>query len=387
MHMPITPRHQTPLVLGATLASLLLVSGCSSISETLSGDKVDYRTSGAKTVRLDIPPDLSQMPGQVRYSQLQSATVSASSLTRADTTAPAATGEATIAATAKGAVKLERQGQNRWLVVDMPADKVWEQVSAFWAENGFDLVVNRPEAGVMETDWSENRARVPKDGVIRQALGRVFDALYDTGERDMYRTRIERTAKGTEVYVSHRGLSEEYEDSKKERTVWRARPSDPGLEAEMLSRLMVALGGTKDEATAIKQEQAKASATTAVAPQASARLNADGSALTVDTDADTAWRRVGLALDRSGFTIENRDRKQGSFEVRLSDNDPTATKPGFFARLFGASESSEGKLSRYQVLVQAQGAASLVRVLNEKGQPATNATGKRIAKQLVDELK
>ena len=380
--MPNTPRQSTPLVLGATLASLLLVSGCSTINDALGGDKVDYRTSGAKTVRLDVPPDLSQLPGQVRYSQLSSSSISASSLNRAEA---AASSQASVAVANKGGVKLERQGQSRWLVVDQPADKVWNQVSKFWEDNGFSLSVNQPEIGVMETTWAENRAKVPKDGLIRETLGRVFDMLYDTGERDMYRTRIERTVNGTEVYISHRGMSEEYEDSKKERTTWRARPSDPGLEAEMLSRLMLVLGSTQEEADALKRESVPAPAPTA-ATASLAQLNAQGNGLTVAADADTTWRRVGLALDRSGFTVENRDRRQGSFEVRLSANDPSAAKPGFFSRLFGAGDKSEGSLSRYQVMVQGQGNSSIVSVLDEQGKPATSATAKRIAKQLQTEL-
>ncbi len=380
--MPNTPRQSTPLVLGATLASLLLVSGCSTINDALGGDKVDYRTSGAKTVRLDVPPDLSQLPGQVRYSQLSSSSISASSLNRAEA---AASSQASVAVANKGGVKLERQGQSRWLVVDQPADKVWNQVSKFWEDNGFSLSVNQPEVGVMETTWAENRAKVPKDGLIRETLGRVFDMLYDTGERDMYRTRIERTANGTEVYISHRGMSEEYEDSKKERTTWRARPSDPGLEAEMLSRLMLVLGSTQEEADALKRESAPAPAST-VAAASLAQLNTQGNGLTVAADADTTWRRVGLALDRSGFTVENRDRRQGSFEVRLSANDRSAAKPGFFSRLFGAGDKSEGSLSRYQVMVQGQGNSSIVSVLDEQGKPATSATAKRIAKQLQTEL-
>jgi outer membrane protein assembly factor BamC len=383
-----TPRQSTPLVLGTTLVSLLLVSGCSTISDTLSGDKVDYRTSGAKTVRLDVPPDLSQLPGQVRYNQLPAASISSNTLSRFEASTSNNAAQTSVAVVSKGGVKLERQGQNRWLVVDQPADKVWTQVSKFWEDNGFSLGVNQPEIGVMETTWAENRAKVPKDGLIRQTLGRVFDMLYDTGERDMYRTRIERTANGTEVYISHRGMSEEYEDSKKERTTWRSRPSDPGLEAEMLSRLMLALGGTQEEADALKRESAQSTAP--VAPTSSrtniAQLNAQGNGLNVAADADITWRRVGLALDRSGFTVENRDRQQGKFEVRLSANDPTASKPGFFSRLFGADDKGDGQLSRYQVLVQGEGSSSVVSVLDEQGKPATSATGKRIAQQLLTEL-
>lgn len=379
--MSIKQRHQTTIVLSAALASALVTSGCSSISETLSGDKIDYRTSGTQSVRLDVPPDLSQLPGQTRFGQAPASTVSASSLVRTD---KADAPQSNIAPNKGVGIKLERQGQMRWLSVNQPPEQIWSQVRAFWGEVGFELTTDQPEAGVMETNWSENKAKVPQDGAVRKALGRVFDLLYDTGERDLYRTRIERTANGSEIYISHKGLVEEYEDSKKDRTQWRARPSDPNLEAEMLSRLMVKLGASKETAEAVKtaDKPSQAAATPSIA-----RMNADGLSITVDADFDTTWRRVGLALDRSGFTVENRDRKQGAFEVRLSDNDPEASKPGFFARLFGAKAENQDGLSRYKVLVQGQSRTSaLVSILKENGQATTSTTAKRIAKQLVDEL-
>ena len=379
--MPIKPRHQTSLVLSAAaLATTLVTSGCSSVSETLAGDKVDYRTSGSQSVRLDVPPDLSQLPGQTRYGQVGPASVSATSLQRID---KAEAPVSTVAPNQATGIKLERQGQTRWLSVNLPPEQIWEQVRSFWTDNGFELTTDKAEIGLLETNWSENRAKVPQDGMIRKTLGRVFDMLYDTGERDQYRTRIERTATGSEIYISHRGMSEEYEDSKKERTTWRTRPSDPGLEAEMLSRLLTKLGAPKDVATAAKAD-------TAAAPAAAtnqARLNPDGLSLQVDADFDTAWRRVGLALDRSGFTVENRDRKQGTYEVRLSDNDPQASKPGFFSRLFSSTPANQDGLIRYAVVVKGQSkGGSLVSVLNEKGQAVSTDTAKRITKQLLDEL-
>jgi outer membrane protein assembly factor BamC len=381
--MSTTPRHQTSLALSAALACALATSGCSSVGDALSGDKVDYRTSGTQTVRLDVPPDLSQLPGQSRFGQAPAASISASSLMRADKDDKAST-TAGVAPTKAAGIKLERQGQMRWLSVNLPPEQIWGQVRSFWSDVGFELTTDQPDVGVMETNWSENRAKVPQDGTVRKALGRVFDLLYDTGERDQYRTRIERTATGSEIYISHKGLVEEYEDAKKDRTTWRVRPSDPNLEAEMLSRLMVKLGAPKEAAQAAKVEAAAPAKSSA---PALATLNSDGLSLSLNADYDTAWRRVGLALDRSGFTVENRDRKQGFFEVRLSDGDPEASKPGFFARLFGAKAENQDGLSRYRVQIQGQSrSATLVSVLKENGQPTTASTAKRIAKQLLEEL-
>jgi outer membrane protein assembly factor BamC len=363
------------------LAAVLALSGCSAVSDVISGEKVDYRTSGAQTVKLDVPPDLSQLPGQQRYGQVAPPSITATSMMKADVRQEASAGGA-VAPTELGNVKLMRDGQTRWLQTNLPTEKAWSLLQRFWADAGFELTTQNADAGIMETNWSENRAKVPQDGV-RKVLGRVFDLLYDTGERDMYRTRIERTAQGTDIYITHRGLSEQYEDAKKERTTWVGRPRDPGLEAEMLSRVLVRLGAPAATVAAVKADKPEASTPVPSSP-ALAQLNADGLTLNVNADIEVAWRRVSLALDRSGFTVESRDRKSGIFEVRLSDTDVDAKKPGFFAKLFGASEGDG--LSRFRVVLQGQGSKSLVTVLDDKGQNTTSSTAKRIARQLAEEL-
>jgi outer membrane protein assembly factor BamC len=382
--MTVSIRPQTATALAAALCVTLASTGCSSVGDALSGDKVDYRNTGTQTVRLDVPPDLSQLPGQSRFGQVTSSTVTASSL--GGSAGAPATLPVSVAINQVGAYKLERRGQTRWLTVALPPEQLWPALRSFWLDQGFDLPVDQAETGTLETSYQENRAKVPQDGALRKTLGRVFDMLYDTGERDSYRMRLERTATGSEIYIAHRGLSEQYETAQKDRTVWRGRPSDPQLEAEMLSRLLVKLGVPKASADATVAAAAQAPEAQATAVSTYARLNDDKASLTLDTDLDTAWRRVGLALDRSGFTVESRDRKQGSYDIRLSDSDVEANRPGFFARMFGAKAVGDG-LSRFRVTVQAQGKQAQVQVLSDTGKTvADNPMAQRVAKQLLDEL-
>lgn len=378
--MPITSRQQTAIALGCALSVTLLGSGCSSLSNALSGDKIDYRSSGSQSVRLDVPPDLSQLSGQSRFTQVSPSIVTASSMGQ-QTPGTVNPGNQ-VAPKAVGDIRMERQGQTRWLVVNQSPEQVYEKVRAFWSSVGFELVIDQPQAGLMETNWNENRAKL-NEGGVRGLLGSVLERLYDTGERDQFRTRLERTAQGTEIYVTHRGLEEVYEGDRKDRTTWRGRPSDANLEAEMLARMMVALGATKEQADQTREEAAKQAA--APATGALATLNADATSVTLRGEPDLAWRRVGLALDRGGFTVENRDRASGTYEVRLSVNDPAAAQPGFFSRLFSRGNKEE-TLARYRVKLQPQGRETLVSVLTEASQPTNNDTARLIAKRLVDEL-
>ncbi len=370
----------TPVRL-AVLGLALSLSACSSIENFLGGDKLDYRSQANKTAPLEVPPDLTQLARESRY-QPQTGVVSATALQRQPSGGAAPVAATSTAPSAIGDMRIERHGNQRWLVSSLPPERLWPQLRGFWQERGFNLTLDNAEIGIMETDWAENRAKLPQD-IIRATLGRVLDSLYSTSERDRFRTRVERTATGTEVFISHRGLAEVYASDRKESTVWQPRPADPQLEAEFLTRLMVRLGAKEDVARA---------ATTAAAPAQAARARSlagqAGAAAEIDDGFDRAWRRVSLALDRTGFTVEDRDRSAGLFYVRYVDaKQAEQDEPGFFSKLFGGDKDRAKLLQRFRVSVKASGAKTLVAVQNDKGAPDNGDAAKVIVARLVEELK
>lgn len=371
-------RPARPFLQAAVTATALALAGCSSVDSLVSGDKIDYRSQGQKTPGLEVPPDLTQLARDSRYQQV-GGSVSASTFQSAVTSPSAPQAATTVAPNAIGDVRIERAGDTRWLVTPMTPEQLWPQLQGFWKDNGFVLVLDQPAAGLMETDWAENRAKIPNDP-IRATIGRVLDSLYSTGERDKFRTRVERTPTGTEIYISHRGVEEVYAGSRNESTVWQPRKPDPEIEAEFLARLMQRLG--------VKPEEAKTAVVNAPAPAARARLvEGQPATMQVDDPFDRAWRRVGLALDRGGFTVEDRDRAQGLYFVRYVDAvKSTQGERGFFSRLFGSKEDT-ATLTRYRISVKGDGDRSTVTVLDAQGAPETGETGKRIASLLVDDLK
>jgi outer membrane protein assembly factor BamC len=367
-HLPQSAR------LGVVALAVLLASGCS----VLEPDKIEYK-SAKRASTLEVPPDLSQLNRESRY-VVPGASVTASGFQTTQATVAAAAGTV-VAAASLGDVRIERSGSQRWLVVKRPADQLWQPVVDFWQENGFLLSLDQQALGIMETDWAENRAKLPQD-IIRSTIGKVFDSLYSTGERDRFRTRLERAADGsTEIYISHRGMIEVYSSERKDQTMWQPRPADPELETEFLRRLMVKLG--------VPQEQAKAQAASITVPSAARATTVNGSpAVEFDDNFDRAWRRVGLSLDRTGFTVEDRDRAQGLYFVRYVAPDPNSAKePGFLGRLFGAGKGPEATPVRYRILVRSVGDKTTVSVLDAQGQPDKSANAQRITQVLVDDLK
>jgi outer membrane protein assembly factor BamC len=373
----LTVKKPGRLALIASACALSLLQGCSTVGDLVAGDKVDYRSSGTKTVNLEVPPDLSQLSGQARYTQSSTGAVSATAFSQAQASGNVSNAEQ-VAQAAAG-VSLERDGQTRWLKVNLPAEQVWPLLREFWQDNGFELPLDQPAAGLMETNWKENRVAVKGSG-LRDLVGRVFDNLYDSGERDQFRTRVERTAKGTEIYISHRGMIEIYTDARKESTTWKARPSSRELEAEMLSRLVAKLGAPKDKAAETKTAAA-AAAPAATTPRARVVDNGLGVAFAAD-NGDQAWRRVGLALDRGGFTVEDRDRTKGFYEVRLAAKG-SADKPGLFERMGNwFSSKPTDTVSRYRLQLTTSDREARVTVLNGEGKALSDDNAREVIRQL-----
>ena len=397
------PSRVRPLCLAA---AALALAACGSLDDISGNSTVDYRTTGNKTAPLDIPPDLTQLSRDPRYAP-QGASVSASSFqTAAAPAAPAASGAgatpstfAVSAPAAQGApavavnsgtneagvTKIERQGNERWLASPLTPEQMWPQLRSFWQELGLALVVDRPEAGVMETDWAENRAKIPQDA-IRAVIGKVMDSAYSTGERDKFRTRVERTPTGSDVFITMRGMIEVQTQSDKSQTTWQPRPPDPHLEAEMLGRLLQKLTAKSPKSVT---PAAAAAAASAPEPVARARMVEGRPAPTIQVDDgfDRAWRRVGLALDRSGFTVEDRDRVQGLYFVRYVDPAQAGKEePNFFTKLFTSKNNAAAPV-RYRVSVKAEGNVSLVTVLDNQGAPEKGEAAQSIMKLLLADLK
>jgi outer membrane protein assembly factor BamC len=340
----------------------------------LQEEKIDYR-SARQVSTLDVPPDLTQLSRETRY-QVPGSVVTASGYQSAQ---PAGASGNGTAASQVGDVRIERAGDQRWLVVDRPADRLWSPVKDFWQDNGFTLSMEQQPLGLMETEWNENRAKLPQD-IIRRTIGKAFENLYSTSERDKFRTRLERNAAGgTDVFISHRGMEEVYTSNSKDQTIWQPRKSDPELENEFLRRLMLKLGASEAQAQA-----ALAPATAQTAARVTTENNQ--SVVQLDDGFDRAWRRVGLALDRSGFTVEDRDRANGVYFVRVVADAAKTEQPGFFARLFSGSKADSMPV-KYRVQVRASGDnRSTVTVLNEQGQPDNSPAGQRIVQLLAEGL-
>jgi len=370
---------------GAALIGLLLLSGCSDLQEILGQeDSVDYKST-VRGTPLSIPPDLTQAASDPRYRAPASGSTTFSQYQQQGQQAATEAGgqaQASVLPEQSG-MRVERDGDLRWLSIDQPPEAVFPKIVDFWAEQGFTVRTNDPKAGLVETDWAENRAKIPESW-IRTALGSILDSVWDSGERERFRTRLERVGNTTEIYISHEQMVEKragYDDG---HVQWEHGKEDPGLNAAMLARMLVFLGTDVNRASTMvaqaEQDPRK--------PQI-AEISSDGAALSVAESFDRAWRRVGLALDSGGFTVDDRDRSAGDYFVRYRDTDTGQQneEPGFFSRLFGGgSGRAQAPQYRLHLAQDSTGAQTQVVVLDANGQRDNSATARRLLSVLADKM-
>jgi outer membrane protein assembly factor BamC len=392
-----------------------LVAGCSSPSPT----KIDYRSDAkAKQASLAVPPNMLDETADQRSLPPQGGETSLSSLKQVQADAPP-TDQTQVLPQVPG-MHIERDGTESWLVIDnrQPND-VWPQVRRFWQEQGFLLVVDQRDKGVMETDWNETHPKI-NDGLIRNTLSWATGNSYVTAERNKYRTRLETSPTGgTYIFISQKGLSEQLTGTNNENSTWVPKPNDPALETEYLKRLMMTLASAKPgvpDVQAAAEADAKANGNTKTAasktPDAAAAAVAAQNAtaagqstpggssssangpsgqytsteLTLGEPYDRAWLRVGIALDRANFTVDDRDRSKGIYYLRYVDpQDMTSAEQGFWSQIFHGHKDKVAKQYKLNVRAVTENQTRIA-VIDDSGQVDSSRPAREIMGLVVQQL-
>ncbi len=369
---------------------VLFLVGCGSVNvdELVPNKTVEYKKEEQAGKDLEIPPDLTSDRISDRMSVPENYVGASTSyseyVTDRKVRNSAGGGYYGSVLPKQRDIRVGRSGDNRWLIVNGPAEAVWPKIIDFWQENGILLVDQDPTVGVMRTSWVENRANIKRD-FITDSVRKIFDGLYESSTRDQFRVRLERAGNNvTEVYLTHFGMEEEIVTtvaSGSEQSVWVQRARDPQLEAEMLRRVMVYLGAADEKA------RARLVATGKRKPVRSQLVKTgEGVKLLIDDSFSRAWRLTGLALDRVGFAVEDRNRSEGIYYVRYNDPAAEDEKEGWLSslKLWGDDVDKE---HTYQVQVLENENNTEVNVLDELGNRQNSRTAIRILNLLHEQIR
>jgi len=380
-------------ILTILIASSLV--GCSMLPETskiLPDRKVDYKKEKQAEQDLEIPPDLTT--SSIDDTRMVPDITPSGTATYSDYVGERQLTAPTSGTTGSGEVlpqieniSVKRDGDIRWLVVRATVDDVWYKIISFWHENGILLLEQDPTVGVMRTNWIENRADIKSD-FVTDFVRKAFDGAYSAATRDQYRVRLEEGEEAgvTEVYLTHRGMEEQMiqgTSNEDEQSAWVIRPTDHGLEAEMMRRMMVYFGVSDKRAS---KDLAKADAS----KQRSQLLQGRGqSELKIAEEFPRAWRIAGMALDRGGFAVEDRDRGKGIYYVRYNDpmQDDEKEKGILSKLVFWSDDDDIEKETQYQVRLHESGEATRVTIQDAQGVRSNSATAKRILNLLHEQIR
>lgn len=371
--MKLTNRHIFLLNVTFAVTAGSLLTGCDTLNAMFAADRVNYQNAESGPV-LTVPADLTQLKPSQRFD------ISAN---------PALLGEQKkakqAALQAQPRLHVEYDGSAYWLVAaDYTPEQLWPQLQALWEKNGFTLQVNQPELGVMETDWAENRAKVAHSA-FRKSIGKFLEKIYSSGTRDKFRTLVQRNANGTAISIVHHGM-EEVVIGRRDSSRWQDRAREPNLELAFFAQLMENLGLNEEQAQdLIKQARQTERATVTVNEQAKATL------ISLDESFERVWWRVGLALDRMDFAVEQRAKNKGLYVGRLIERRSEETqdeameenkalkKPGLLSKIFNRRAQKISESAPYLIRIQAvNNAKTQIAVITEGGQIDNTPEARRL---------
>ena len=377
--------HIKPLVLALTAVSLAACSGSKK-----ENPKLDYQSANNKIVSLEVPPDLNDPRNGDLYSLPRGTTASPDAMKETKSQ-----GRKKVLNQVKDAY-IERQGNQRGLVVkNKSAAEMWPLLRAFWQEAGFTIYSEEPQAGLMETEWAENRAKLPNQG-LRKLFDKVgMGGVYTTSERDKFLIRMERNSHtgDLDIFFTHKGLEEVFDSKKEESTIWQPRANDPNLEAAFLSRFMQYLG--VDEAVATQQTAVRADQA-----QGTEFAKLEQDSVIVYGAAERNVNRIAAALDRVGLTVQQFVSERGMFIVRpaptqseeLAQAAADNRKAGLLSRWFKGKKDKQPVAASNQPaqllvgLVQEPNGQRVV-LLDQTGKPLNDARANKWIRDLYNELK
>lgn len=275
-------------------------------------------------------------------------------------------------------MKIMGTGDTYWLFVKQPPEKVWNAVHDFVLSQGLPIAAEDARLGIIDTEWVESR--LDTGDFLQKYVGKIAPKLFSSGMRDRYRVRLERVAGGTEVHIAHRGMEEvtlnEGTGIQIAQTKWQRRPSDPELEIELLARLQEQLGGAAVARPGANRGER-------------AQLTRDKQALWIvrmRETMDSAWQRVGAAVDRLGYVVKGRDAANRIYNIRYAVPSSSDDDKRFWQKAIGDIDAPAETID-YRLALKTDGDGIALQLQNKKGEPVPANTAEPIMVQLYQQLK
>ena len=258
-------------------------------------------------------------------------------------------------------MQIVQGGSERWLVIkNKSVNQVWPMMQAFLNQQGMPIKYQNKSVGLIQTDWSARNTTVKETGARALFDWIGMGAQYSLDSKYMYRINLWQNESNTQIFVTNYQMDEVYPNCSKnlnqtikitpsdaQATKWMPVPPNPQMELGFLLQFMAFAGLSPDE---VKQVIAAVAATES-AP-AEARLQS--TTLVIDDQFDRAWWRTGIALERAGLGVTDKNRTTGEYYVYPLQATVDNPDPGVFDRWFGTNDNNKLQLPKAQYTVKLQ---------------------------------
>ncbi len=219
-------------------------------------------------------------------------------------------------------IKIQRVGENAWILVNAAPGELWPRVRNFLNAN--DLKVSRADLkqGVIETDWLQFKT--------------------DLNSQDKYRLQIDQGVQPetSEIHITHVNVASAVKPSVDPE--WPTKSMNPEREKWLLDELSATLASDQTEGGTSMLAQG-----IGVAAKANLGMFKNESIMTLKLDKTRAMATVSYAAKHDGFQLYESDANLGLFYVYYENAQDA--KPGWFRRFFRIGLNPKPETSPYSL--------------------------------------
>tara|TARA_Y200000002_G_scaffold213082_1_gene175892 strand:+ start:674 stop:1759 length:1086 start_codon:yes stop_codon:yes gene_type:complete len=203
-----------------------------------------------------------------------------------------------------------KQGNARWLEIQTDPVSLWPYLSQFWRSQGYEIKIDEPINGILETDWKKNEINFDSETNLINNEDFNYNA-----SKEKFRVRVEREPNGfSNIYLSNH-IMEADDVVNNNKIIWKKKNSDISREAEMLVRIMEFLGTSREEAIESLNNSEKNNDKLYID-----LIDFNGiPAILIKDSFSKMWREIGLSLDRSGLLVQDYDRDKAIYEISSAE--------------------------------------------------------------------
>jgi outer membrane protein assembly factor BamC len=275
-----------------------------------------------------------------------------------------------------------------WIEVDNEVEKVWPRLLEFWEAEGIELEQKRPLLGFMETDWTERLGG--EKGFFRSMFQK-----FEPDVKDKFRLRVERfdLDRKTRIYVAHSRIERQVRGEYGDEYIWVSQPSNLEAEREIISRMALFAGLSKEQSVALLENYRPYSSLIKID-------STNTIALTMKGSMDFVWRRSMRALDRmrmqdiiedkANNTINFGVSKISSEELKIEEDDDDLSKSSWLMQLFTDSDEKNIALNQnrqYRLEFTDMGGVIQIEVKDAENSQATDDDGDVYSTALAEQLR